>query len=57
MEVLNNLEIYELLQLYVVSEMVKKTELTQVYSALFQNLQPKHIDLQQIKHNYLQVSF
>jgi hypothetical protein len=55
MELLNNLEIYELLQLYIVSEMVKKNELNSVYSALFQNLQPKHIDLNKIKQNYIQM--
>ena len=55
MDILNNLGVYELVQLYIVSEIVQKHDLSHVYSLLFQNVPPKNVNLSSIKYQ-IQVS-
>ena len=48
MDLLRSYELYELLQLYVVSEIAITANRTELYAALFTTLVPKPLDLEEV---------
>ena len=55
MDLLRSYELYELLQLYIVSEVAMTANSSQLYAALFTSLPPKPIDLGTVKQKYNKV--
>lgn len=55
MDLLRSYELYELLQLYIVSEVAMTANSSQLYAALFTSLPPKPIDLGLVKQKYNKV--
>ena len=56
MDLLRSYELYELLQLYVVSEIAITANRTELYAALFTTLVPKPLDLEEVKRKFDKVS-
>ena len=57
MDLLRDLELYELLQLYVVSEVAVTAQPAQLYALLFRSLTPKPLDLEPLRVKYDKVLY